>query len=309
MKAVRSASITGVAGVVAALALASGAAASAADPNEIPAERLLTEAEEARELPRVTAELDGQVPASNVPDDIGALATEIDRNFEVLSLEWDDTSSTLTVWIDPGAGRTAIEDEIRAAGVNGIRVANAQFSEATLQAAAERIVTAGTYAGAEVQWAGPAPDGSGLDIGVSEAPRSARLGTSAPELEGIPVSILVDGEVEPTSRDLDSAPFKAGADISRAGTTPGTIQVCTSAFSITAYHNGSFEDQMLTAAVRALLGSALWHWVQQRRHPHEPHGVVPGGGHLRGDLANRAPVRAQGCGERRLGGTRLRLEQ
>lgn len=88
---------------------------------------------------------------------------------------------------------------------------------------------------------------------------AARQGAGDARFDGIPVSVLVDGEVERASRDYDTAPFKAGADISRASTTADMIHVCTSAFAVLAYRNGAFEEQLLTADHCGVApGSSTW---------------------------------------------------
>jgi hypothetical protein len=183
---------------------------------------------------------------SNVPEGLMSLATEIDRGFDPVSLVWDDAKSQLTIWVDPGSDTEPIERKIRDAKASNVVVKPAAYSEDQLEAASEAIVEAGYLSGAQVAWAGVKPDGSGVDVGVVEEP-SLRA-QSAQKVGGIPVSVVVDGEAEPTSRDYDAGPeFIAGADMSRPSTTAGRIQVCSTSFALYGFYNGTWEEQLFTA--------------------------------------------------------------
>ncbi|MBU2664577.1 S1 family peptidase [Actinoplanes bogorensis] len=108
-----------------------------------------------------------------------------------------------------------------------VRVHAADYSMAELRTAAARVPAAG------VQGIKFAPDGSGLIVSAAKASLS-RLDV------GVPVSVVAEAKLEPTSRDDDWAPWKGGATI--VNTDQGTA--CTSGFGV---RNGS-ASYILTAA-------------------------------------------------------------
>jgi hypothetical protein len=196
--------------------------------------------------PQRTPEFDESISgriAQGVASEILSAATDLDREFDGVSVQWDEERELLVVWVDPDADIGAVRRAVEDLRLEHVQVESAPYSAADLQGVADRLVTAGTLAGAEVQWAGPAPDRSGVDVGVDRAVPQTR---APAEIDGIPVSPVVDGEISAASRDLDSAPFNAGAVIFRV--TSGTWgKRCTTAFAIRALRGGTYEDQLLTA--------------------------------------------------------------
>jgi hypothetical protein len=180
--------------------------------------------------------------AWRIPGEILAAATELDRSHEGVSLQWDGESQQLTAWVDQDADIDAVRTAALELSAQ-VQIENAPYTTADLRAVTDRVLAEGTFAGADVQWAGPAPDRSGVDIGVDRAIPQSRMPAT---VDGIPVATVVDGSAAPASRDLDSAPFSAGAVISRA-LGNGWAQRCTSAFSIGSLRNGTYENQLLTA--------------------------------------------------------------
>lgn len=128
-----------------------------------------------------------------------------------------------------------------------IEVQTGAYSQAQLKQAAADLVASG-----EVTWAAPDPTGAGLDVGVDKvdsgrtAPDSAARAPEAAEpttaAGGIPVTVVEEATVELASRDLDSSPFSAGADmVVDAG--GGYVGFCSTSF---AFISGG-QERLFTA--------------------------------------------------------------
>ncbi|MFD6138595.1 hypothetical protein [Promicromonospora sp. NPDC060271] len=169
------------------------------------------------------------------------LATEVESAFASTSQVWDDESNVLTIWVDPETAPAELRADVDAAGLDdAVVVKRALYSNDDLVAATQQVVQAGTFAGADVSWAAPTPDHSGIDVGLVTAPRTRATST----LDGIPVSTQIEGAAEPASRDLDVSPFKAGAEMSRSAAVPPSAWRCSTSFAVV---NASGVERLLTA--------------------------------------------------------------
>ncbi len=114
---------------------------------------------------------------------------------------------------------------------SSVRVEHADYAPERLESAALEIVKSGKFSGAEVSWAAPKPDGSGIDVGLVSAPKAPRA-MPAMTFDGIPVSTEVTGHAVVASRDYDFPPFIAGADMNRDAAQANYISICTTAFAV-----------------------------------------------------------------------------
>lgn len=200
---------------------------------------------EAQPLDRVEKiDLDEVEVSSNVPFEVLDAATKIRMLHDPVSMEWDDDQDLLTIWANPEDSLAEINADIERIGVVGIRAASAAYSLADIEAASRQVIVSG-LGGADVSWAGPASDGSGLSVGLEEAPS---IQTRSSQVLGVPiVDVTVSGTVEPVSRNYDLSPYSAGADMSKAHNTPGYLNLCTTGFGVWDYYYGSFQTILLTA--------------------------------------------------------------
>ncbi|GMA33307.1 trypsin-like serine protease [Litorihabitans aurantiacus] len=209
---------------------------------------------------------------SNVPADLLEYATAVDLAYPEVSLVWDEGASALRVVLDPGADAVeatalAVERGVEAEVV----VEEAIYGQAELKRAASDLVASGG-----ATWAAPSPAGSGLEIGVeiATAQQGGDSPSSAPQSEapaetpaGIPVEVVEEAPVELASRDLDSSPFSAGADISRLGDQPGRINLCSTSFAFThTLAGGATEERLFTADHCGATGQT-WHTGRSLSNP------------------------------------------
>lgn len=151
--------------------------------------------------------------SSAVPDDLLLFASAV-ADLD-LSLVWDEPSGHLQVSLGPGQSE---EEVLAAAQANGVAdrvtIVRAPYSLEELTALASDLVASG-----EAQWAGPAPDLSGVDIGVSDAELSPFSGEQAPGpgTDGIPVRIVDVGEVTAISDEGEAVSY---VDEEGAASTP-----------------------------------------------------------------------------------------
>ncbi|GMA33224.1 hypothetical protein [Litorihabitans aurantiacus] len=128
---------------------------------------------------------------SNVPDDLlmfTAAAAELDVTFV-----WDEPSGHIQVVLGPDQSD---EQVLAVAGEQGVAdrvtVVRADYELSDLTALASQLVASG-----QASWAAPAPDHSGVDIGVRDA-GATPFGTEpapGPGTNGIPVRVVDVGEV------------------------------------------------------------------------------------------------------------------
>lgn len=184
--------------------------------------------------PTVHVTLPGKyAPYEDMSAEVYQAATDIVMSLPEASLAWDDASQRLTAWMSNAADADEAAALVASAGVHGLDIRVASYERTTLEALASEIVASGTFAGADVTWAGPRPDGSGLDVGVATAPTAAAAkGAQQQTYVDVPVTVTVDSDVVPASRDYDVSPFIAGADMIRdAG--GGYVSYCSTAFAFT----------------------------------------------------------------------------
>ena len=204
-------------------------------------------------------------PYGNIPSDVYDLATHLNLKFHDASLTWDDAADSLTVWYSPGAEDSAIRATVAASGVNGVVVAQSTYARKDLSALADNLVQSGAISGQTVAWAGPLPDGSGLDVGV-DVGVSARA-TQETSLDGVPVHVVASGEAVAASRDYDMTPFIAGADMLRdAGN--GYVTECTTAFAFNHFDlTTHLNVEQLFTAEHCTANGAVWRTGSYLRNP------------------------------------------
>lgn len=141
------------------------------------------------------------VGSSGVPDDLRLFTSEVAHLG--LSMMWDAPTGHLQVVLSPGQSDEEVLAAARAQGVaDRVTIVRAPFSLEDLTALASELVSSG-----EAQWAGPAPDLSGVDIGVRDAELSAFTEEPAPGpgTDGIPARIVDVGEMVAISgEDFDA---------------------------------------------------------------------------------------------------------
>lgn len=239
--------MTGVSSLAVAVILAtttglSAAAAAPGDPSSS------SRANSPRAIERVTLHAT-YAPYEDVPADVYKVATDLTLAFPDTSLVWDDTDERITAWISGPADVEGVSALVASSGVRGIDVQVAAYERDALELLANEIVVSGVLDGADISWAGPRADGSGLDVGVQNLTTSAAARTAQqPEYAGVPVTLVTDGEVARASRDYDLSPFMAGADMVRdAG--GGYVSYCSTAFAFTHMDlaTGVVSERLFTA--------------------------------------------------------------
>ncbi|TGO05158.1 hypothetical protein [Serinibacter arcticus] len=155
--------------------------------------------------------------SSAVPDDLLLFASAV-ADLD-LSLVWDEPSGHLRVSLGPGQSE---EEVLAAAEANGVAdrvtIVRAEYSLEDLTSLASELVSSG-----QAQWAAPAPDLSGVDIGVADAEASAFSQEQAPgpETDGIPVRIVEVGEVTAISDEGEAVSYVDGEGEAATPDRPG----------------------------------------------------------------------------------------
>lgn len=177
-------------------------------------------------------------PYADVPIEIYEVATDISAAITGSSLVWDDLTKTLTVWVADDSQSQTASDLIRESGAARMQVKVTEYDPEYLRDVATELVAAASVDGTDVTWAGPAPDGSGIEIGVDAAPTAPATQAEIATFDGVPVTVVDEGGATAASRNVDASPFMAGADMIRdAG--GGYVSYCTTAFAFNHYDQPS----------------------------------------------------------------------
>jgi len=203
-----------------------------------------------------------------VPDDYGPyvdvplatyqLVTALDRDYTDTSFVWDSSVQRLTIWCSSAAEADAVRSVVAASAASGVDVAVSAYTRDQLSQAATEVVESRTFAGGEVSWAAPRPDGSGLDVGVN--PTTAARSAAPEAYDGIPVTVVSDGEAVAASRDRDYSPFIAGADMIHR-IDDQYVGYCTTAFAFNHFDvpTSTNVERMFTADHCVRNGESEWH--------------------------------------------------
>jgi hypothetical protein len=165
----------------------------------------------------------------------------------------------------PASMRTVVAQATRTAR---IQLKTAAHSLAELKAAARRIRAASP--GPVVHAIKLPADGSGLIVGADPRAGATALAARLPRV-GVPVTIVHEEPLKPTSRDDDWAPWSGGATI--VNRTRGAA--CTSGFGV---RNGSNAKYILTAAHCGQVGDRFTdgrgEWIGDVGPRHQDHDIA-----------------------------------
>lgn len=138
----------------------------------------------------------------------------------VSSIVWDEESRRLTVYTEDGFRRPALSVELRGVA----KFETAVYSRAELEEVVDDVIEEG-IPGAEVVWAAPSPDTTGVNLGLREQPRARTL---AKHPSGIPLFVENYGDAEPAMSRLDSS----GTYHLGGARVRGPESSCTSGFAV-----------------------------------------------------------------------------
>lgn len=201
---------------------------------------------------------DGYGPYGDVPLATYELVTTLDRDFADPSFVWDSSAQRLTIWSSSAPEAAAVRAVVVASGASGVDVAVSTYAHDQLDQAATEVVASQSFADGEVSWAAPRPDGSGLDVGVN--PTAAARSSAPAVYNGIPVTVVNDGEAVPATRDVDYSPFIAGADMIHR-IDDQYVGYCTTAFAFNHFDlpTRTYVERMFTADHCVRDGNSEWH--------------------------------------------------